>query len=72
MLNPEKVVLTKEIKSWRGFIQMLSTYEDKDVQIKLLSSRYEYSIAINCESQTHPFPLETLTMGFVVGRTYTL
>ena len=42
-LFPEEDVLTREIETWRGFIEKLSTDEDKVVFTKLLDSCYKYA-----------------------------
>ncbi len=46
-LFPEDDVLTKEIETWRGFIDKLPSDEDKLVLTKLLNDCYKYSVAIN-------------------------
>jgi hypothetical protein len=61
-LFPDEDVLTKEIETWRGFIDKLPEDEDKAVLIKLLNSCYKYSLAMNEHTQEHPFPSETLIM----------
>jgi hypothetical protein len=61
-LFPDEDVLTKEIETWRGFIDKLPEDEDKVVLIKLLNSCYKYSLAMNEHTQEHPFPSETLIM----------
>ena len=44
-LFPDEDVLTKEIETWRGFIDKLPNDEDKAVLRKLLNNCYEYSVA---------------------------
>ena len=65
-LFPEEDVLTKEIETWRGFIEKLPTDEDKIMVTKLLDSCYKYSVAINSQAQTHPFPSESLIMALLL------
>jgi hypothetical protein len=65
-LFPDEDVLTKEIETWRGFIDKLSTDEDKVVLAKLLNSCYKYSLAMNEHTQTHPFPSESLIMALLL------
>ena len=65
-LFPNKDVLTKEIETWRGFIDKLPTDEDKAVLTKLLGSCYKYSVAINNHTQLHPFPSEALIMALLL------
>lgn len=54
-------MLTKEFESWHGFIDNLSSDEDKVVLTELLDSCHKYSIEINNHAQTHTFP-ESLIM----------
>jgi hypothetical protein len=65
-LFPNEEVLTKEIETWRGFIDELPTDDDKVVLVKLLDSCYKYSVAINNRAQTHPFPVESLIMALLL------
>jgi hypothetical protein len=46
-LFPDEDVLTKEIESWRGFIEKLPSDEDKAILTELLNDCYKYSIAMN-------------------------
>ena len=46
-LFPDEDVLTKEIETWRGFIDKLPAEEDKVVLTKLLDSCHKYSVAMN-------------------------
>jgi hypothetical protein len=59
-LFPDEDVLTKEIETWRGFIDNLPNDDDKVVLTKLLESCYKYSVAINSHAETHPFSSESL------------
>jgi len=45
-LFPDEDILTKEIETWRGFIDMLPNDGDKVVLTKLLDSCYKYSLAM--------------------------
>lgn len=45
-LFPDEDVITKEIETWRGFIEKLPSDEDKVVFTKLLVSCYKYAIAL--------------------------
>ena len=65
-LFPDEDVLTKEIESWKGFIDKLPSDEDKAVFTKLLSDCYKYSVAINNHAQLHPFPSESLIMSLLL------
>ena len=59
-------MLTKEIETWRGFIDKLPIDEDKVVLTELLESCYKYSIAMNDHAQVHPFPSEALIMALLL------
>jgi hypothetical protein len=61
-LFPDEDVLTREIETWRGFIDNLPNDDDKVVLTKLLESCYKYSVAINRHAETHPFSSESLIM----------
>jgi hypothetical protein len=65
-LFPDEDVLTKEIETWRGFIDKLPTDEDKAVLTKLLNDCYKYSVAINSHAKTHPFSSESLIMSLLL------
>jgi hypothetical protein len=65
-LFPDEDVLTKEIETWRGFIDKLPDDEDKVVLTKLLDSCYKYSVAINDHAQTHSFSSESLIMALLL------
>lgn len=65
-LFPDEDVLTREIETWRGFIDKLPTDEDKVELTKLLQSCYQYSVAINNHAQTHSFPSESLLMALLL------
>jgi hypothetical protein len=61
-LFPESDILSKEIESWRGFAECLSP-SDKEVFLKMLHKLYDYSTAINANSE--PFPSETVLLALV-------
>jgi hypothetical protein len=65
-LFPDEDVLTKEIETWRGFIDKVSLDEDKTILTKLLNDCYKYSVAINNHAQEHPFPAESLIMSLLL------
>lgn len=54
-LFPHEDVLTKEIETWRGFIDKLPSDDDKLVFKKLLNDCYKYSVAINSQAQSNIF-----------------
>ena len=64
-LFPDEDILTREIESWRGFIEKLPSDEDKVVFTKLLDDCYKYSVAINNQAQEHPFPAESLILALL-------
>lgn len=63
-LFPDEDVLTKEIETWRGFIDKLPSEDDKVLLTKLLNNCYKYAVAIN--NHDHPFPAETLIMSLLL------
>jgi hypothetical protein len=65
-LFPDEDVLTKEIETWRGFMDKLPSDEDKVVLTKLLDSCLKYSVAMNVHAQTHPFPSESLIISLLL------
>ena len=65
-LFPDEDVLTKEIETWRDFIDKLPSDEDKAVLTKLLDNCHKYSVAINNYTQLHPFPSEALIMALLL------
>jgi hypothetical protein len=65
-LFPDEDVRTKEIETWRGFIDKLPTDEDKVVLTEILESCYKYAIAMNDHAQLHPFPSEALIMALLL------
>ena len=67
-LFPDEDILTREIESWRGFIDKLPSDEDKIVFAKLLDDCYKYSLAINSQAQEHPFPAESLIPALLLSQ----
>jgi hypothetical protein len=65
-LFPDEDVLTKEIETWRGFIDKLPSDEDKVVLTKLLNDCYKYSAAMDNHAQIHPFPSESIIMSLLL------
>jgi hypothetical protein len=65
-LFPDEDVLTKEIETWRGFIDKLPSDEDKAVLTKMLNDCYNYSVAVNSHAETHPFSSESLIMSLLL------
>jgi hypothetical protein len=65
-LFPDEDLLTKEIETWRGFIDKLASNGDKAVLTKLLNDCYKYSVAINSHAETHPFSSESLIMALLL------
>jgi hypothetical protein len=65
-LFPDEDVLTKEIETWRGFIDKLPTDDDKVILTKLLNDCYKYSVAINNQAQEHPFSAESLIIALLL------
>ncbi|MPZ08281.1 MAG: hypothetical protein GEU26_18010 [Nitrososphaeraceae archaeon] len=67
-LFPEEDVLTREIETWRDYIDKLPSEEDKVVLTKLLNGCYKYAVAINSHAQLHPFPAESLIMSLLLSQ----
>lgn len=64
-LFPDEDVLTKEIETWRGYMEKLPE-EDKAILTELLNECYKYSVAMNNHAQNHPFPAESLIMSMLL------
>jgi hypothetical protein len=65
-LFPDEDVLTKEIETWRGFIEKLLSEDDRARLTKLLNGCYKYAVAIN--SHDHPFPAEPVIMTLLLSQ----
>jgi hypothetical protein len=50
-LFPKEDILTKEIESWRSFVDSLSSKEDRDLFEKMLNDCYKYATAINTKGE---------------------
>jgi hypothetical protein len=59
----EDNLLTKEIESWKGFVDSLNSREYKELFNKMLNNCYRYATAINTKIQ--PFPTEPLIMALL-------
>jgi hypothetical protein len=65
-LFPNEDILTKEIESWKGFANNLSSKEDRELFEKMLNDCYKYAAAINAKGQ--PFPAEPLIMALLLSQ----
>jgi hypothetical protein len=65
-LFPNEDILTKEIESWKGFANSLSSKEDRELFEKMLNDCYKYAAAINAKGQ--PFPAEPLIMALLLSQ----
>ena len=65
-LFPKEDVLTKEIASWKSFVDSLSSKEDRELFEKMLNDCYKYAAAINAKGQ--PFPAEPLIMALLLSQ----
>jgi hypothetical protein len=63
-LFPEENILTKEIESWRVFVDGLKSEEDKKLFLKMLEKCHKYSVAINANGKS--FPTEPLIMALLL------
>src|SRR5712692_6179107 len=64
-LFPNEDILTKEIESWKGFVDSLPA-EDRKPFMKVLNDCYKYSKAINVNGK--PFPTESLNMALLFSQ----
>ena len=51
-LFPNEDILTKEIQSWRAFVDSLSSKEDRELSMNMLNDCYKYAAAINAKGET--------------------
>ena len=65
-LFPNEDILTKEIESWKGFVDSLPTEEDRKTFMKMLNNCYKYAKAINAKGQ--PFPAEPVIMAMLFSQ----
>jgi hypothetical protein len=64
-LFPNEDILTKEIESWRAFVDSLSSKEDRELFKTMLNDCYKFAAAINAKRQ--PFPAEPLIMALLLS-----
>lgn len=65
-LFPNEDILTKEIDSWKGFANSLSSSNDKELFMKMLNECYKYASAVNTKGE--PFPSEPLIMALLFSQ----
>jgi hypothetical protein len=65
-LLPNEDILSKEIESWKGFVDTLPAEEDRKTFMKMLSNCYKYAKAINAKAQ--PFPAEPVIMALLFSQ----
>ena len=65
-LFPNEDILTKEIESWRSFVDSLNSEEYKGVFNKMLSNCYKNANAINAKGE--PFPTDLLFMSLLLSQ----
>jgi hypothetical protein len=65
-LFPNEDILTKEIESWKGFANSLSSKEDRELFNSMLKDCYKYATAINAKGE--PFPAEPLIMALLLSQ----
>jgi hypothetical protein len=63
-LFPEENILTKEIESWKGFVDKLKSKEDRKLFLIMLEKCQKYALAINAKGK--PFPTEPLIMALLL------
>lgn len=65
-LFPNEDILTKEIDSWKGFADSLSSEDDRELFMKMLHDCYKFASAINAKNE--PFPNEPLIMALLLSQ----
>jgi hypothetical protein len=50
-LFPKEDILTKEIESWKSFVDSLSSKEDIDLFSDMINDCYKYAAAINAKGE---------------------
>jgi hypothetical protein len=65
-LFPNEDILTKEIESWKGFANSLSSTEDRELFSSMLNDCYKYAAAINAKGKL--FPTEPLIMALLLSQ----
>lgn len=65
-LFPNEDILTKEIDSWKGFANSLSSSNDKELFMEMLNDCYKYASAVNAKGE--PFPSEPLIMALLFSQ----
>jgi hypothetical protein len=65
-LFPNEDILTKEIDSWKGFANSLSSSNDKELFMKMSNDCYKYASAVNAKGE--PFPSEPLIMALLFSQ----
>ncbi len=65
-LFPNEDILTKEIESWKGFVDRLPAEEDRKTFTKMFNDCYKYTKAINANAQ--PFPSEPVIMALLFSQ----
>ena len=65
-LFPNEDILTKEIESWKCFVNSLSSKEDRELFSNMINYCYKYTAAINAKGQ--PFPTEPLIMALLLSQ----
>jgi hypothetical protein len=63
-LLPNEDILTKEIESWKCFVNSFSSKEDRQLFTSMLNDCYKYATAINAKGE--PFPAEPLIMALLL------
>ena len=63
-LFPEEDVYTKEIESWKVFVDNLNSEVDKKMFLNMLEKCQKYALAINAKGR--PFPTEPLIMALLL------
>ena len=65
-LFPNEDILTKEIESWKGFADSMSSEEDRNLFMEMLNDCYKYASAINAKGS--PFSIDPLIMTLLLSQ----
>src|SRR5215510_8811267 len=67
-LFPYEDIFTKEIESWKGFADRLSTEKDRKVFMEMFNNCYKYAKAKAINAKGRPFPTEPVIMALLLSQ----
>jgi hypothetical protein len=65
-LFPNEDILTREIESWRSFVNSLNSEQYREIFNKMLSDCYKYTNAVSAKGE--PFPTDSLLMSLLLSQ----